>query len=108
MLACPTVIRDAVIHLLNEQPLLADLATVPLPGDVTLVCTNLRARNQRPPIFVDRPDSTFVFPYSQVRFVEIPLEVVADRDEPVGPPFGAGESEEIELDEELLRRVREL
>ncbi len=108
MLAWPTVIRDAVIHLLNDQPLLADLATLPLPGDVTLICTNLRARNQRPPIFADRGDSTFVFPYSQVRFVEIPVEIAADRDMPFGPPFGAGEGEEIELDQELLRRVREL
>lgn len=123
MLASAAVIRDVVIHLFNEQPLIADLSGVPSPSDLTLVCTNLRTMNRQRPIFVDHSESTFVFPYSQIRFVEIPGErasrpaqppamaAVSDgRDGPDGrdEPRGRDEPDEIELDEELLRRVREL
>ncbi len=108
LLASHIVIRDAVIHIMNEQPLLADLAEIPSPGDIALVCTNLRTRNGKRPIFVDAVGSTFVFPYAQIRFVEIPQGTSARRDEPLALPVLADEPDEIELDEELLRRVREL
>ncbi len=102
------MIKDAVIHLFNEQPLVADLAELPEPRDVSLVCTNLRTMNRKRPIFVDDSASTFVFPYSQIRFLEIPRGVGARVEEPLALPAVAEEGEEIELDEELLRRVREL
>jgi hypothetical protein len=109
------VIRGAVIHLLNEQPLLADLLAPPSPGDVTLVCTNLRMMNGKRPIFVDHIGSTFVFPYTQLRFLEVPQPVetaaapstasaVLAADQVESPEL----DEELELDEDLLRRVREL
>src|SRR5690606_8425460 len=47
-------IRNAVIHLLNEQPLLADLFELPGPADVALRCTNLRTMSGNRPVFVDR------------------------------------------------------
>jgi hypothetical protein len=102
------VIRDAVIHLINEQPLVADLPAAPLPGDVTLVCTNVRTLNRKRPIFVDHSASTFVFPYLQIRFVEIPGESPGGSEMVSVPATAAAEPDEIELDEELLRRVREL
>lgn len=108
MLASVTVIRDAVIHLFNEQPLLADLPAMPAPNDLALLCTNLRTLGRKRPIFVDHSESTFVIPYSQIRFVEIPQErePLAEVLPALSPP--SGEPEELELDEELLRRVREL
>ena len=121
------MIRNAVLHLLNEQPLLADLPTPPAPGDVALICTNLRTKDGKRPFFADSSASTFVFPLTQMRFVEIPAAVPArpegagpDIDEvPVSPatqalpaavPAGGSPAdvEELELDEDLLRRVREL
>jgi hypothetical protein len=108
MLASDPMIRDAVIHLFNEQPLLADLLETPLPGDVTLVCTNLRTMNRKRPIFVDHSESTFVFPYTQIRFVELPRGAEVRVDEPLALAAPSEEPEEIQLDEELLRRVREL
>jgi hypothetical protein len=102
------VIRDAVIHLLNEQPLVADLPTMPTPGDLALICTNLRTLNRKRPIFVDRCESTFVFPYAQIRFVEMPGESLPAADVVLVPAIASAEPDEIELDEDLLRRVREL
>jgi hypothetical protein len=66
------VIRNAVLHLANEQPLLADLFEIPRSSDTGLVCTNLRTTAGARPIFVDKSESIFFFPYGFVRFVEVP------------------------------------
>lgn len=112
-----------MLHLHNEQPLLADLPAEPAPGDVSVICTNLRTVDGKRPFFVDSSSSLFVFPLTQMRFVEIPTAVPATPGPPALPPDVAegrspvataesgpagGDSDELELDEELLRRVREL
>jgi hypothetical protein len=71
------VIRNVVIHVSNEQPLLADLYNVPSPADVALVCTNIRTLDGKKPIFIDHADSTFFFPNLHIRFVEVPNAEVA-------------------------------
>jgi hypothetical protein len=105
------VVPNVVIHLNNEQPLLADLFEMPAAGDAGLVCTNLRTIDGRRPVFIDRMDATFFFPYLHVRFLEIsPVAAAGEAGLPV--PVEAPEPEpepEIELviDEDFLRRVRE-
>jgi hypothetical protein len=100
------VIRDAVLHLLNEQPLLVDVFEKPLPSDSVLVCTNLRTMGKTRPIFADRMESTFVFPYAQIRLVELPTGATAtaplERAMAVQPA-----KPELELDDDFLRRVRD-
>ncbi len=71
------MIRNVVIHISNEQPLLADLFSVPSPADVGLVCTNVRMIDGKKPIFIDRTDSTFFFPNLHIRFLEVPNAEVA-------------------------------
>jgi hypothetical protein len=66
------VIRNVVIHVSNEQPLLADLYGLPSSADVGLVCTNVRMLDGKRPIFIDASSSTFFFPYLHLRFLEIP------------------------------------
>jgi hypothetical protein len=103
------LIRDAVIHIINDQPLIADLFALPDARDACLVCTNLRTMAGRRPGFVDRSDAVFLWPLQQVRFVEIPPESAgevvtalrAEREESeVAEP-------ELEIDEDLLRRIRD-
>ncbi len=72
------VIRNVVIHLANEQPLLADLYAVPSQTDVGLVCTNLRMMDGKRPVFIDAITSTFFFPYHVMRFLEIPPAELAE------------------------------
>ena len=89
------MIRNAILHLNNEQPLLADLYEAPSPGDVGLRCTNLRMMNGKRPVFVDEMKSIFFFPYLHIRFVEIPpgaisgsdptMAVITDGDEEPSP-----------------------
>jgi len=103
------LIRDVVLHLHNEQPLLADLFSVPASTDACVVCTNVRTLAGKRPLFVDRSDSVFLFPLQHVRFVEVPsgsspgmLAALGanDGDEPEETP-------DLELDEDLMRRIRE-
>jgi hypothetical protein len=115
------VIRNVVLHLANEQPLVADLYELPTAGDVGLRCTNLRMLDGKRPIFVDDSASIFFFPYHRLTFVEVPLRSAAGTDLgdmaplPVAvsgpPPDAAGEPEddgELEIDEDFLRRIREV
>lgn len=112
------LIRNAVIHVSNEQPLLADLIGMPDPSHVTLVCTNLRTLGGKRPVFADNSASTFFFPLAHIRFVEVPP--IGGPGEPGGPGgpgvpavvqpvSGAGQAAEadLEIDEEFLRRIRE-
>jgi len=65
------MLRDVVVHIHNEQPIVADLLNDPAPSDVALICSNLRTMNGKKPVFVDLADSTFVIPLAHVRFIEI-------------------------------------
>lgn len=111
------MIRNAVLHLTNEQPLLCDLFRAPRPDDVSLVCTNLRQLNGQQPIFVDRSDSVFVFPYVQIRFLEVPPGAVGDgaaelegvqrdRSPAVSDELEPGGDDDLGLDPAFLERIR--
>src|ERR1035437_6744388 len=71
------MLRDVIVHILNEQPILADLVKDPTPTDVALICSKLRTMGGKKPVFIDKTDSTFVLPLAHVRFVEIPRASVA-------------------------------
>jgi hypothetical protein len=117
------VIRNAVIHINNEQPLVCDLFDRPSAGDVGLICTNLRDLAGKRPIFVDDIKSIFFFPYNQVRFLEIlpgsdgrPALDTGDasadrRGRPMPQPDAEPQPEpeaDLEIDEDFLRRIREV
>ena len=132
------MIRDVVIHVSNEQPLLADLFATPAASDAGLVCTNVRTVDGKRPIFIDRSESVFFFPYLHLRFIEISQAAlakhVAEGGDPAtgadaASPWGAEPStsramvptepepglptepdrdEEIEIDEGFLQRIRDI
>jgi hypothetical protein len=121
------VIRDVILHVNGEQPLLADLFEAPSPGDVGLRCTNLRQMNGKRPVFVDDIASIFFFPYLHLRFVEIPPAALSGGDPSMAittddeaaperrsraskaPPEPEPEVEaDLEIDEDFLRRIREV
>jgi len=106
----PTI-RNAVIHLINEQPLLADLFGPPAGTDQGLLCTNLRTMSGTRPTFADHIESIFFFPYQYIRFVEIhpPKDRPAAGDVPGSTAGAADEPEaELEIDEDFLRRIRDV
>ena len=113
------MIRNVILHIDKEQPLMADLFEPPSPGDVGLRCTNLRQMNGKRPVFVDDIHAMFFFPYLHIRFVEIPAGAMSGSD-----PSGAMMIDEqyeaqsaapalepeadLDIDEDFLRRIREV
>jgi hypothetical protein len=112
------VIRNVILHLNNEQPMLADLFETPSPGDVSLRCTNMRMMNGNRPVFVDDVDSIFFMPYLHIRFIEIPPGAINGGDPSMavttevrprnGRPAAPAPEPELEIDEDFLRRIREV
>jgi hypothetical protein len=113
------VIRNVVVHLNGEQPLVADLYEAPSSGDVGLRCTNLRLKNGKRPVFIDDMRSIFFFPYLHIRFLEIPpgairggdpsLALTVEGDDVGAPSKELSEPEpDLEIDEDFLRRIREV
>jgi hypothetical protein len=112
------VIRNVIIHIANEQPLLADLYDMPTSSDVSLVCTNLRMLDGKKPIFIEHQGSVFVFPYLTIRFIEIlagqatgvsdAVEPEPERAAEPAPADDGPPEPDLELDEDFLRRIREV
>ena len=107
------LVRGAVLHLANDQPMLIDLFGLPSPTDPVLVCTNLRSLTGKRPVWADHTESIYYFPWVHVRFVEIPPTAHELAGLPALPaPADAGPDEadleaDVEIDEEFLRRVRD-
>lgn len=101
----------------NEQPLMADLHSLPTSTDACLLCTNLRTMSGKKPTFTDAIASWFLIPLSVVRFVEMPLASVDDSaagrlalpsgDEPMDEE-PMEEPMDVDSGNELLRRMREV
>ena len=98
---------------------MADLFEPPSPGDVGLRCTNLRQMNGKRPVFVDDIHAMFFFPYLHIRFVEIPAGAMSgsdssgalmiDQEYEAQSAAPAPEPEpDLEIDEDFLRRIREV
>ena len=113
------MIRNAVIHLVGDQPLVADLFELPASADQGLLCTNLRTLTGQRPVFADHIESVFFFPYNHIRFVEIAPgsqgatagtvgDVAAEAAPADAGPEPAEPETELELDEDFLRRIREV
>ena len=93
---------------MNDQPLSVELIAEPSASDIAVVCTNVRTIDGKKPVFIDFAASTFVFPMAMVRFVEIP-QAGAEHERNAGltPVSEAAEPEDLDIDEDFLRRVRE-
>ena len=108
------LIRGAVVHLIGEQPLVADLYGYPLASDVTVILTNVRGVTGKRPVWADHLDSIFYFPWAQIRFVEIPrlrrgeAPPSADVFDRASRPEDAVEEPDQELDEAFLKRIRDV
>ena len=98
------MIRGAVIHFANEQPLVCDLRALPTAADVCVTITNVRYVDGRKPTFIDHAESWFLYPLAHLRFIEIPADAMAGSDLPAlpsGEPLEPSDGGIVGLDEEL-------
>jgi hypothetical protein len=91
------VIKNAILHLVGEQPMLADLVARPQPTDVGLLCTNLRTIDGKRPRSVEHPDALFVIPMATLRLLEIPgiqVEAAGERDRSAANSNGSASNDD--------------
>jgi len=76
------VISNAILHLNNDLPVVADLEEMPTSSDRSVRCTNVRTVDGKRPSFVHDPHSTFVLPMAMIRLIEVPVESIANHAKP--------------------------
>jgi hypothetical protein len=90
---------------------LADLYGYPSATDITLVCTNVRSTTGKRPVWADDVRAIFYFPWTQIRFLEIPQDRTApplDEEPGTAIALRAPDEADLEIDEEFLKRVRDV
>jgi hypothetical protein len=104
------VIRGAIVHMVGEQPFLVDLREMPSPNDAALLCVNVRLASGKRPTWLDYADSWILIPLTQVRFLEVPAAALGSAgasEDVLALPAGGVEDQDLELDEDFLRRIRD-
>jgi len=62
---------EIIIHLHNEDPVLAEIESLPDPKDQTIVITNPRRRDGRSLHYVTEGATSFIFPWTRITFIEV-------------------------------------
>lgn len=70
---------DVIIHLANEDPIMAEMEDLPNPTHQNIVITNPRRRDGRALHYITDGATAFVFPWTRINFIEI-MEAEEERE----------------------------
>jgi hypothetical protein len=59
-----------IVHVLNADPVLAEIDEMPGPTSNFITCTNPRARDGKSIVYIDAQATRVMFPWHRVSFVE--------------------------------------
>lgn len=62
---------EIILHLMNEDPILAEMEKLPDPTHQTITVSSPRRRDGRTLHYVTEGATSFIFPLSRVSFIEI-------------------------------------
>ena len=62
---------EVIIHMHNEDPILAEMDKVPDPTHLSVMVTNPRRRDGKALSYVTEGARAFVFPWSRISFIEV-------------------------------------
>ena len=62
---------EVVVHLHNEDPILAEIEEMPDPTHQSIVLKNPRRRDGNPLHYVTDGATAFIFPWTRISFVEV-------------------------------------
>jgi hypothetical protein len=65
------MVMEVVIHLHNEDPILAEMEKLPDPTHQSIVISNPRRRDGRPVPYITEGATAFIFPWTRISFIEI-------------------------------------
>ena len=60
-----------LIHVANEDAILADVEELPNPSDQTVRCSNVRRRDGKDVHYVDSRAVSFFFPWHRINLIEV-------------------------------------
>ncbi len=60
-----------LIHITNEDPIMADVEELPAAADQVVVCSNIRRRDGKDVHYVDAQAVTFVIPWHRIMLLEV-------------------------------------
>ncbi|HEX2915250.1 MAG TPA: hypothetical protein VH186_31085 [Chloroflexia bacterium] len=63
--------KTVILHILNEDPIVADMEDLPDPGSSYITCTNLRKRDGKPVTYLTPGARTILYPWNRINFIEI-------------------------------------
>ncbi len=59
-----------IVHILNADPVVAEIDEMPDPSAAFLVCTNPRTRAGKNVSYIEREATRIIFPWHRISFVE--------------------------------------
>ena len=62
---------EIILHLVNEDPILAEMERMPDPTHQSVVLTNPRRRDGRPVHYITHGATVFIFPWTRISFIEV-------------------------------------
>ncbi len=72
-----------IVHLMNEDPLLAETERLPEPSDVSMALSHARRRDGRRPHYLTQGVTEIILPMHRVSFIEIIPEEKEEEEEEV-------------------------
>lgn len=63
--------RKVIIHLANEDPVLADMDELPGPNATVIVFSNPRKRDNKNVTWMTAGAQWFIFPIARINFIEV-------------------------------------
>ena len=62
---------EVILHVMNEDPIVAEMEAMPDPTHQSIVIQNPRRRDGRALHYVTEGATSFIFPWSRITFIEI-------------------------------------
>jgi hypothetical protein len=63
--------QTVLIHITNEDPIMAEMDELPDPTSSYVVCTNPRRRDGKSLHYITAEAVSFIFPWNRITFIEI-------------------------------------
>jgi len=60
-----------IVHVMGEDPFVAEVEELPQPGDQSLTLLNPRQRDNKPLHYLERETISMILPLHRINFVEI-------------------------------------
>ena len=62
---------EVIVHLMNEDPIVAEIESWPDPTHQSIVIHNPRRRDGRPLHYITEGATAFIFPWNRITFIEV-------------------------------------